>query len=55
MKLSETIFRCDWCQNIQEHIMLKNQTIKPQKSHGQIRCNNCYRYISQKTQMEIEK
>jgi len=48
-KITETKFKCDWCQNEQEHFAGKDNW------HGQIVCNNCGRYISQKTKMEYIK
>lgn len=47
-KATNKWFKCDWCDNEQEHTLLANQSIKPKMSHGQIICNKCGRYISQK-------
>ncbi len=50
MKLSETKFKCDWCDNRQKH--------QPHKmsdgsfNHGQVICDKCFRHISQKTKIE---
>lgn len=47
-KATNKRFKCDWCDNEQEHTLLANQSIKPTMSHGQIICTKCGRYISQK-------
>ena len=56
MKITETLFQCDWCLNKQEHIMNPNQGHNPIKSHGQIICEKCpgNRHISQKTYLEMK-
>jgi len=52
MKIDETTFECDWCRNEQKHHKIK-QYRKPANTHGQIVCEKCGRYISQKTRLEL--
>lgn len=48
MKITETLYRCGWCNNEQENIAIPHQAKKPINWHGQIICNKCGRHISQK-------
>jgi len=48
-KIDDTHFYCDWCGNKQEHFAGKSGW------HGQIVCEKCGRYISQKTKLEYSK
>jgi len=43
MKITEILYKCDWCKNEQEH-----HPHPDSGWHGQIVCDKCGRYISQK-------
>jgi len=47
MKITEILYKCDWCGNEQEHIAIPNQGRSPTNWHGQIVCEKCARYIKQ--------
>ena len=48
MKLTDTLFKCDWCGHEQTDVPKKG------KFHGQIICQKSGHKISQKTESELK-
>ncbi len=53
MKLTDKKFLCGWCNNITVKNKLKDISFKGNSGYGQVICDYCKRYISQKTRMEV--
>ncbi len=47
MKITETLYKCQWCGNLQEHTLARFHGIKC-TYQGQINCKKCGRHINQK-------